>query len=48
MFEYRGTPRRSKWLVVSALKVSRMLLKGCVRYLASNVNTIRKVVTKLP
>ena len=45
--EYRGTPQGSKWLVMSALKTSRMLLKGCVRYLASIVDTTRKVVTEL-
>ena len=47
MFEYRGTPRGSKWLVMSVLKASKMLLKGCVRYLMSIVDTTRKVVTKL-
>ena len=47
MFEYKGTPRGSKWLVVSAMKVSKMLLKGCVGYLASFVDTTKKVVTVL-
>ena len=47
MFEYKGTPRGSKWLVVSAMKASRMLLKGCVGYLASIVDTTKKVVTEL-
>ena len=42
VFEYKGTPRGSKWPVVSALKASRMLLKGCVRYLVSIINTTRK------
>ena len=39
LFEYKGTPRGSKWLVVSALKESMMLFKGCVGYLASIVDT---------
>ena len=43
----KGTPRGSKWLVVSALKVSRMQLEGCVRYLASIIDTIKKVVIEL-
>ena len=30
VFEYKGTPRESKWQVVSRMKVSRMLLKGCI------------------
>ena len=30
VFEGKGTPRRGKWLVVSALKASRMLLNGGV------------------
>ena len=47
VFEYKGTPRGSKWPVVSTLKASRMLLKGCVRYLASLVDMTRKVVTEL-
>ena len=47
MFEYKSTPRGSKWPVVSALKVSRMLLKGCVRYFASVVDTTKKVATEL-
>ena len=42
-----GTPRGSKWLVVSELKASRMLLKGYVRYLASIMDTTRKVVIEL-
>ena len=42
VFEYNGTPRGSEWPVVSALKASRMLLKGCVGYLASIVNTTRR------
>ena len=47
MFEYKGTPRGSKWHVVSALKVSRMLLKGCIGYLANIMYTTKKVVTEL-
>ena len=47
VFEYRGTPRESKWLVMFALKASRMLLKGCVRYLASIVDTTKNVVIEL-
>ena len=47
MFEYKGTPRGSKWPVVSALKASKILFKGCVGYLASIVDTRKKVVTKL-
>ena len=46
VLECKGTPRGSKWLVVSALKVSRMLLKGC-----ANIGEYRgynkKVVTEL-
>ena len=47
MFEYKGTPQGSKWPVVSAIKASRMLIKGCVKYLASIVDTTKKVVTEL-
>ena len=47
MFKYKGTPQWSKWLVVSAMKVSRMLLKGCVGYLASIVDTMKNAVTEL-
>ena len=47
MFEYKGTPRGSEWPIVSTLKASRLLLKGYVRYLASIVDTTRKVVTEL-
>ena len=47
VFKYKGTPRGSEWLVVSVLKASRVLLKGCVRYLASIVDTTREVVTEL-
>ena len=42
VFEYKGG---SKWSIVSAMKASKMLLKGCVRYLASIVDTTKKVVT---
>ena len=47
MFEYKGTPQGRKWPVVSTLKASRMLLKECVGYLASIVDTTKKVVTQL-
>ena len=47
VFEHKGTPRGSKWLVVSAIKVSRMLIKGCVRYLASIVDMTKKIATEL-
>ena len=46
-FEYKVTLRGSKWPVVSALKVSKMLLKGYVRYLASIMDTTKKVATDL-
>ena len=39
VFDCKGTPRESKWLVVFALKVSRALLKRYVGYLASIVGT---------
>ena len=42
VFEDKGTLRGSKWPVVSALKASRRLLKGCVRYLVSIVDTTKK------
>ena len=47
MFEYKGTPRGSKWPVVSTLKASRMLLKRCVGHLASIMDTTKKAVTEL-
>ena len=47
MFEYKGTPRGSKWPVVFVIKASRMLLKRCVGYLASIVDIMKKVVTEL-
>ena len=47
MFEYKGTPRGSKWPRMSIMKASRMLIKGCVRYLLSIVDTMKKVVTEL-
>ena len=47
VFEYKGTPRGNKWPVVSAMKASKMLLKGCIGYLASIVDTTKKVVTEL-
>ena len=46
IFEYKGTPRISKWPVVFAMKASKMLIKGCVGYLASIVDTTIKVVTE--
>ena len=46
-FEYKGTPQGSKWPVVSVMKASRMLTMGCVRYLASIVDTTKKVETEL-
>ena len=47
MFEYKGTPQGSKWPVMSVMKASRMLLKGCAGYLASIMDTTKKVVTEL-
>ena len=47
VFEYKDTPGGSKWPIVSALKASMMLLKGCVGYLASIVDTTKKVVIRL-
>ena len=47
VFKYKGTPRGSKWLVMSAMKASIMLFKGCVGYLTSIVDTTKKVVTEL-
>ena len=41
-FEYKGTPQRSKWLVVTTMKASRMLAKGCVKYFANIVDTTKK------
>ena len=46
-FDYNGIPQGSKWLVVSVMKASKMLPKGYVGYLASIVNTTKKVETKL-
>ena len=46
-FKYKDTPRGSKWPVISTMKASRMLTKECVGYLASIVNTTKKVKTKL-
>ena len=46
-FEYKGTPRWSKWPVISVVRVSRMLIKGCSEYLASIVDITKKVVTEL-
>ena len=47
VFEYKGTPRGRKWRVVFAVKMSIMLFKGCVGYLASIVDTMKKVVIEL-
>ena len=41
-FEYKGTPQGSKWPVVTAMKVRRMLAKACIRYLANIVDTTEK------
>ena len=46
IFNYKGTLRGSKWPIVSVVKASRMLIKGCVRYLASVMDTTIKVATK--
>ena len=46
IFKYKGTSRGSKWPVVSAIKVSRMLIKECVGCLASIVDTTIKVATE--
>ena len=45
-FKYRGTSQGSKWPVVSAMVANRMLLKGCLGYLASVVDATKKVVTE--
>ena len=42
VFDCKGTPRESKWLVVSPLKARRALLKRYVGYLASIVDTTRR------
>ena len=47
VFEYECTPRGIKWLLVSTMKASKMLLKGCIGYLANIVDTMKKVVTDL-
>ena len=47
VFEYKGMPQGSKWSVVSATKASRVLLKGCVGYLSSIVDTTKKIVIEL-
>ena len=47
VFECKGTPRGSKLPVVSALKVSEMLLKGCISFLVSIVDTTKKIATEL-
>ena len=44
-FEYKGTPRESKGPIISAMKPSRMLTKGCVGYLAPIVDTTKKSST---
>ena len=38
-FKHKGKPRGSKWLVISIMKASIMLTKGCVGYLAGIVNS---------
>ena len=47
VFEYKGTPQGSKWPAMSTMKESRMLLKGCVGYLASIMDTTKKIVAEL-
>ena len=47
VFEYKGIPRGSKWLVVLAMKAEKMLAKGCVGYLSNIVDMMKKVKTKL-
>ena len=42
VFDCKGTPRESKWLIMSALKANRALLMGYVGYLASTVGTTRR------
>ena len=42
VFDCKGTPRESKWLVVSSLKASRALLMVYVGYLASTMGTTRR------
>ena len=39
VFDCEGTPRESKWLVVSALKAIRALIKRYIGYLVSIVGT---------
>ena len=46
-FQYKGTPRGSKWSMILEMKTSRMLTKGYVEYLASIVDTMKKVKTEL-
>ena len=46
-FEYKGTPRGSKWPVISVMKTSKMLTIGYVGYLASIIDMMKKVKTEL-
>ena len=46
-FKYKGTPQGSKWPVVSVIKASKTLIKGCIGYLASIVDKTMKVVIEL-
>ena len=46
-FEYKGTPRGSKWLVISVIKANRMLTKVCIGYLASIVDMMKKLKAEL-
>ena len=47
VFNCKGTPRESKWLVVFTLKASKMLPKGCVGHFGEYPGYNKKVVTKL-
>lgn len=44
-FEFKDTSKGNRWLVFSAMKVQKILVRGCVGYLASFVNTTKN--TKL-
>ena len=46
IFKSKGTPRGSKWPIVSVVKANRMMIKGRVGYFASVVDTMIKVATK--
>ncbi|XP_062075030.1 uncharacterized protein LOC133779043 [Humulus lupulus] len=45
LFEFKGTPRKKKWPMISALKVRRMLDNGWIGYLANIVD--KEMETKL-